>query len=146
LPRPRLFQTLAFAILRRRRQSGTALAQLGRHLPQAFDAGCQALVGGEFRRRFPQNDEPGTLFVYPLRKERSRRFQQMLAHLSRQHQRRHFGHVREQVRGILQPQAILHETRFPRLGDEILKHLHETLLTDAIPKVGALGVMGHRLL
>jgi hypothetical protein len=44
--------------------------------------------------------------------------QQAFAYLGCQLQRPHSGHIREQMRGVLEPQAILDQACFAGLGEE----------------------------
>ena len=46
------------------------------------------------------------------------------------------------MRGILQTQTVADQAKFARLADQILKHLGEALLADALAEVGTVGVMG----
>jgi hypothetical protein len=129
--------------LRQRRQLGGTLMQLHRHGAQMLDACRQAFVVGKLGRRLPQGVDLGPLGVDPLGQERGSRLQQAFAHLGCQLQRMHIGDIGDQVGGVLEPQAVLHQARLPGLRDQFLKKLHEALGPDPLAKIGAVGVIGH---
>jgi hypothetical protein len=62
--------------------------------------------------------------------------------LGRQGKRSEFGHIGEQVRRILEPQAIVDQAMFAGKSDDVLKNLLEPLIAHTLAKMGAVGVIG----
>jgi len=76
--------------------------------------------------------------------KRPQGLQQLRAHLGHQPDGRGHGDVGDDMRGVLQPQAILDQTQPPRLAHQVVEDLLQTFGPQPLAKIGKQGVVRQR--